>query len=151
MAKFPNQGTQIPENNFTLPEMSKKEKCEAGGGIWDEATQTCIPKPQIINQDRVKEPKGKVNPPKGTVETFTSSETGRASGVTMPDGRTFLGLSPDDVNTIAQGEAKRAARPENSQPVGTAQNAAERQQRLQQLMQMGEQGLLTPQELQAIQ
>lgn len=72
----------------------------------------------------------------GTLETFTDPRTGRASGVTMPDGRTFLGLSPEDVNMIAQGEAQRVARPENSAPVGTAQAQLEKQQILSQLGQV---------------
>lgn len=87
----------------------------------------------------------------GTVETFTSSETGRASGVTLPDGRTFLGLGPNDVDKIAAGEARKAARPVNSSPVGTAQAAANTQARNEQLVQRAQQGLLTSQELQTIQ
>jgi hypothetical protein len=129
---------------------SEKQKCEEKGGFWDTQSMTCILLPkQETQKTEAKTPP--VNPAKGTVETFSSSETGRASGVVTPDGRTFLGLSPDDVNTIAQGEAQRVARPINSAPVGTAQNEAQRQARLQQLMQLGEQGILTPQELQAIQ
>jgi len=129
---------------------SEKQKCKDKGGSWDEKTQTCI----LINKTTAPPPAvttPKVNPATGAVETFTNPKTGLASGVTMPNGSTYLGLSPAEVNKIAQGEAAKVARPENSAPVGTAQAEANRQQRLQQLIQMGEQGLLSPQELQAIQ
>ena len=90
------------------------------------------------------------NVPAGTVETFTNEKTGRASGAVLPNGKTFLGISPEDVNKLAQGEASRVARPENSAPVGTAQTALNTQLRNKQLLEMAQQGLLTPQELQSI-
>ena len=85
----------------------EKQKCEAKGGRWDEATKTCI-LPE-------KEP---VQPT--TPEVFQDPKTGRASGITLEDGRTFLGLSPEDVQTIATGEQARTAIPAGTAPVGTA-------------------------------
>jgi len=85
-----------------------------------------------------------------TPETFTNPQTGRASGITLPDGRTFLGLGPEDVNQVAQGEAARVARPANTQPVGTAQNQLNTQLRNQKLVELAQQGLLTPEEFQGI-
>jgi len=93
----------------------------------------------------------KVNPAPGTVETFTNAKTGRASGVVGPDGKVYLGLSPEDVDLFAQQQADITERPANSQPVGTAQNQAEQQQQINEAMQMAQQGLLSPEELQSVQ
>lgn len=41
-----------------------------------------------------------------TVSTF-QNQTGRDSGITLPDGRTFLGLGPDDVRAIKEGEDRK--------------------------------------------
>ncbi len=141
MAYDYKQGTPIsnPQQDYAKEQAkieaakTKKQKCEDAGGTWDEKTQTCIliskPAPQQTETQQ---------PTPNALETFTSSETGRASGITTPDGRTFLGLSPDDVQKIATGEQKRAARPEGTQPVGTAKAEALQQQQLQQsLSQLG--------------
>lgn len=145
----PEMGKKIIDKSNLLntalgAKKSEKQKCQERGGSWDEKTQTCI----LVNKDTaVKPPPAttKVTPPPGTVETFTSEKTGRASGVTMPDGRTFLGLSPDEVNKIAQGEAARTAMPANAAPVGTAQaQARQLQQQQQAALQLGQ---LTPEQM----
>ncbi|KKN36387.1 hypothetical protein LCGC14_0774250 [marine sediment metagenome] len=46
------------------------------------------------------------------------SESGRASGVELPGGRTFLGLSPRDVEKILRGERRRTALPEGAVDIG---------------------------------
>lgn len=129
----------------------KKAECSARGGQWDEATQSCIlPTPPANNSNRntgEQQSKAKLTSP----ETFSSSDTGRASGIVLSNGKTFLGLGPQDVNQVAAGEAARVARPEGTNPVGTAQNQLQQQQRFQELTQMAQQGLLTPNELNAIQ
>lgn len=115
------------------------------GYEWDNEIQACVPIPGY------KPEKTNVNPAPGSVETFKNPQTGRGSGVVLPDGRTFLGLNPNDINQIAQAEAQKTAQnPINAQPVGTAQNQVEQQQRIQQLTQMAQEGLLTPQELESI-
>lgn len=192
------QKTTTKNNAYELPYESRgtstknfsmnKASCEARGGFWDEATQTCIPKSlvkeELINpmapagspemgktqarpltiEEINKFPKGQGEidpnyiPPttteakaKPTTPEIFTDKNGRPSGITLPDGRTFLGLSPDEVNQIATREQGKTALPIGTQPVGTAQNQIEQQQRMQQLIQMAEQGLLTPQELQSIQ
>jgi len=122
---------------------TEKQKCIDKGGTWDEATKTCLlfqkPTPQP-------QPQPSAPIPKGTVETFQGDNG--VSGVTLPSGKSFLGLPKADVAQIANKEAGRVAIPENAQPAGTAQALAERQARLQQLSQ---QGLITEQELALIQ
>ena len=98
------------------PPSTEQVECESKGGIWNVAAKTCVlPKTAAT-----------------TPETFTDPRTGRAAGITTPDGRTFLGLGPEDVARIAAGEQERVARPEGTAPVGTAAAAAdiERQQQL---------------------
>ena len=106
--------------------LTPQQKCEAGGGFWDVKTQTCL---RVPPKQEAPAP-----PPKapGALETFTSSETGRASGITTPDGRTFLGLSPAEVQQVATGEQERAARPLGTAPVGTAAAQQQEQQLIQQ-------------------
>ncbi len=100
---------QPQTNPFAEQVETKRQECIQRGGKW-------------VNGQCVMPVEAKV--PAGTVETF-SSEEGRASGVVTPSGKTFLGLSPEDVQTVAEGEAARVARPEGSAPVGTAQRRAE--------------------------
>lgn len=103
--------------------------CRAAGGQWDPVTKSCI-MPKAPEAPLTAPPTANV--PKGTVETFTNNETGRASGVVLPDGRTFLGLNPNDINKIAAGEANKVQMPLNSSPVGTAQASANQQMQVQQ-------------------
>lgn len=103
-------------------EIEKRQReCEAKGGTWDSEKNVCIlPEPEPKPEPKP-EP---VTPPRvdpTTPETFTDPNTGRASGITLPDGRTFLGLSPEEVDLIAMQQQQRTARPEGTAPVGTAQ------------------------------
>lgn len=146
----------IQSASFTLAEKANKsrnrvkEDCLARGWIWDEKTQTCTNPNEPL---KVPEEKPIETPPRATPttpETFTDPRTGRASGITLPDGRTFLGLGPEDVDAIAAGEARRAARPEGTVPVGTAQEEKNKQFRIQRALKLAQEGLLTQEELQSI-
>src|SRR3990167_1894370 len=155
----------------------KKLQCEAKGGIWDEASGTCIiqkvdytkgifnqppsqqPAKPLSTQEVMALPKGEGTPigqttqqpnVKPTTPEIFVNEKGVPGGIRLPDGRTFLGLSPDEVNEIAAREQAKTRLPEGTQLVGTAANAAQKQQRTQELLQMAQQGLLTPEELRAI-
>ena len=64
----------------------------------------------------------------GQPEVFRDPRTGRVSGVTLPDGRTFLGLSPDDVQRILSGEAQRLATPEGAVDIGQRARQQQAQQ-----------------------
>jgi len=54
------------------------------------------------------------------------NEQGIPSGITV-GGKTYLGLSPNDVNKMAQADALNKENPFNAQPVGTAANIAQQQ------------------------
>jgi hypothetical protein len=61
-------------------------------------------------------------------EVFRDRETGLPSGITTPGGQTFLGLSPGDVERVAEGERRKVELPAGTQLVGTqAQQLAEQQ------------------------
>lgn len=95
------------------------------------------PAPEVIEEPEP--PKAEITTP----ETLTHPETGGATGVTLPGGRTFLGLSPEEIAQVAAGEAARTAQPEGTVPGGTAQARAEQQFESQQLAgQVGEFGQL---------
>lgn len=153
-----NQGTIANFGVPIMPGTTGKEKkktdnsdrirCIQQGGTWDEATKTCsLPGFEYsANPENVKIAKTEGTEPQKaqltTPETFTNPQNQRASGITLPDGRTFLGLSPEEVNAVALGEQARIARPEGTNPVGTAQgqvNQAFQAQQMQgQVGQFGE-------------
>lgn len=92
-------------------------------------------------------PVEKPTPPpiKQGVETFKSADTGRPSGVSMPDGRVFFGLNADDIKTIVSGEQKKEQIP-GTQPVGTA--AALNEQARQGAALQNKIGVLPPEQMQ---
>jgi len=143
--KFPTSfGTQITDPVIpNLPEDTRtpKEKCEAKGGFWDEKRQTCLlAKPKEKEVKKEEAPKVKLTTP----ETFRD-EQGRLSGIRLPNGETYLGLNPQDVRQMAAAEELKTAQPIGTAPVGTAQQQAEEQFKLQQQIgQIGQVGQLTP-------
>lgn len=84
-------------------------------------------------------------------EVFRDAETGKVSGVTLPNGKSFIGINQRDVEGLVSGYQQNTTDPTGTLPAGTAQAGVDRQLRLQQLIQLGEQGLLSPQELQTLQ
>lgn len=108
--------------------LTPKEECVLKGGNWDDKTQTCIlyqPNPQTAGANNQRS--GSVAPAPGTIES--NSTPGAKGMVVLPDGRTLLGVNKDDIDKIAAGEARKVARPENSAPIGSAQNAALQEKR----------------------
>ena len=143
---YENKGTNITE----IPKNPAQLECEAKGGKWDSVNLKCIlpGQPEIgkvnIVGEKTKEEKPKAAP---TPEVFVDSRTGRPSGVTLPDGRTFLGASPNEVNRILERETQRGQLPQGTQIVGTA---AQQQRREQELARMVQEGVLTPQEIEQL-
>lgn len=142
-------------SGFTKPTYSKKEKvksagqidCEAKGGTWDEARQVCIlPTPE----ETPKEDTGIQTPEETaltTPETFRNKQ-GNLSGITLPDGRTFFGLSPDEVREISERERLKAEQPEGTSSVGTAvQVQRDIQKKIQSAKNVGQIDLATAQQL----
>ena len=124
--------------------------CINSGGQWDPVSKTCSFTPigtekgitEGLLPPAPEEQSPSVDPT--TPETFRDPETGRTSGITLPDGRTFLGLGPGDVEKIAGEQQARAAQPAGTAPVGTAQRQADEQFRIQQqIAQLGQVGILT--------
>jgi len=114
----------LPE--FTPPkdERTEQQKCEDKGGFWDVERQTCLLVPPK-EEPKPAEPQADITTP----EVFTDQATGQVSGITLPDGRTFFGLSPDEVAAIAGKETGRGVPPPGTAPVGTAQAQAQEAQR----------------------
>lgn len=117
---------------------------------------TSIPMPSAFNPNSMVLPQQVVNNPvkgnvpSGTIEQIRSGETGNVSGATV-GGKTYLGLNYNDVNMLAKTEANKTAMPSNAMPAGTAQAQATQTANMQQMQQIGEQSMLTPQQLQDIQ
>lgn len=110
----------IPKEDILKPEKSRSQvNCEAKGGTWDEATKTC------------KLPEKEVPAPEKTERLI---QDGKTFGATIPDGRTFLGLSDRDARRLAAQQAeKQAEEAALFQPEGTARAIATQQFEGQQL------------------
>lgn len=147
---FTDRGTEtkIPTLPAESLQSSAERECIAKGGKWDPINKVCV-MPQINFTDVSKkpvEPEVKLQNP----EIFKSSETGRLSGIEVPNGNTYLGLGPEEVNKIAESESQKAAIPEGTALAGTTKNTIQQQQTIQKLMQLTQQGLLTSNELDVI-
>jgi hypothetical protein len=106
-AGLPNT-TPVTNNLQTLPkvkEKSAKQKCQEGGGFWDEKTQTCLMAPP----QKTEAPKTEPNKPAEN-QVFRDSQTGQPSGVTI-GGKTYLGLKPQDVEAMTAAEAAKKGGP----------------------------------------
>src|SRR4030042_6738469 len=68
---------------------------------------------------------------------YISNEKGKASGLIMPDGKVFTGITKKDMNSLLKSRqpSNQLFDTQNIQPVGTAQKQFEKQQRMQQLAQ----------------
>ena len=128
---------EIPANQKLkqrLPELPEAKACREKGGKWDAINGVCI----LPKED---EPRVEVTPT--TPETFKDVKTEELSGIVI-DGKTYLGLSPADVQQIARRKLEKTQLPEGTAPVGTAQAQAEEQARLQAAIgQIGQVGQLT--------
>lgn len=156
---YEQRGTQQSQGpvNQSIINLQKKQQCEASGGVWNDASQSCImPSPQdkALLTGKVNVPQQQAPAQEGSTkptgpEIFRNNKTGNPSGVSLPDGRDFLGLDEEEVAQLAA-QQQPSALPAGTMPVGTAANEGARQQAIGKLMQLGQQGLLTPQEIQAV-
>lgn len=69
---------------------------------------------------------------KQTSPEVIRDENGRITGVTFPDGRTLLGISPREVKNLINQEREATQLPEGAVEAGTARKQAEAQQQAQQ-------------------
>ncbi|KKK82325.1 hypothetical protein LCGC14_2804510, partial [marine sediment metagenome] len=63
------------------------------------------------------------------VEFIKDQDTGKISGIRFPDGRTILGLSPDEARELSGKFARETTPPAGTTPLGTAQSQAEETRR----------------------
>lgn len=132
----------------------QKQRCIARGGTWDEANQVCImPKPaetpKIDTQGIDKQTeayKEKIS----KVPKTLRNEQGNLSGIEI-GGKTYLGLSPDEVNTLSEQYQNKIKQPQGTISAGKLPNAEEyRQMQIEQqalasqVGQFGELGALSP-------
>lgn len=123
----------------------QKKQCLARGGKWDEASQRCI-MPQSQTTDNTTtptnapttptnaEPQNK-DIPMNAPEIIKDEETGKMTGIRMPDGKTFLGMSPEEIKIFMQKYNSDTQLPEGANPAGTARRAYNDMQRKIQLAQ----------------
>lgn len=104
-----------PKKLLQILRKKKEENINLNTGV-EQATEQKV-------QQQIKQEETKTTTPKTTTpnspETFTDVETGKTSGVTLPDGRTFFGLTPQDINKILQAEENKKQLLAGTQPVGT--------------------------------
>jgi hypothetical protein len=80
--------------------LKKRKKVEEAADKFNLETPTQTTQP--VQTTQPKEPSQRI---------FRSGETGRPSGITLPDGRTFLGLSPSEIETLAANELRKQGGP----------------------------------------
>ena len=132
----PHQGTEIPPIP-QAPVITPKQQCKIDGGVWDEATQTCIIAPTETTGAPSKPPRVDPNVPEVGEIQGSATQT-----LTLPDGRTFQGLNREDIALLAQQQAQQGL-PLGTAQAGTAQAQANIQARGQQLgQQVGQFGQL---------
>jgi hypothetical protein len=117
--------------------------CRAQGGQWDPSRRVCIMPNAIKNQTETKAPETKEE------NQVFRNESGRPAGITI-GGKTYLGLSPSDVETMAAAEEAKKGGPATQafeQGIALQQKQELQQQAAQQVSQLG----LSPEEIQAAQ
>ena len=104
-------------------EQSDEEvSCVANGGRWDPTTNTCImPEPAPTPLPTSAAPRVDPNIP----EVIRDQASGKLTGVTLPDGRTFQNLSPTEVQATVDNFLRKTDLPEGTQPAGTSQRRVE--------------------------
>ena len=92
----------------------EEKKCKANGGRWDGLRCIMPPTETPETQTQITTP-----------EIIRDEETGKPSGVKLPDGQTFLGIDQDEINAKVNKYTSERALPEGSVVAGTARIAAE--------------------------
>lgn len=110
---------------FSKPKVKEKEKASKAIVLPTQLDPALLPKVE----EETPAKKSLTSP-----EVF-KNEKGNLSGITLPDGRTFLGLSPEEVNQVNEGYQKKTTPPKGTQPVGTAANLEQQQAQGAQLAQ----------------
>ena len=148
----PHFGTQVTapiqegfrnqqEEEAKQKEIEDRRSCIARGGKWDPLTKTCDLDLKLAPPKEAPPKPPKVTP--GGPELFKDPETGKVTGVTLPDGRSFFGLNTDEINDIINRDREEKARQAALPGVGTAQARSDIRFRGQQLAgQIGEFGEL---------
>lgn len=127
----------IVENQEANDNAKAKAECEAKGGTWNEETKTCkLP-------TKKEEPQERQQPLEKTPsQTELLRQGGEVKGLTLADGRTFGGLSQQEIDIVIQREREKATRFEGTQEGGTAltqaKQLAEGQELAGQVGQFGE-------------
>ena len=130
------------EEEAKQKEIEDRRSCIARGGKWDKVTKTCDLDLKLAPTKEAQEPP-KVTP--SGPELFHDPETGKVTGVTLPDGRSFFGLNTDEIDDIINRDKAEKARATGLPSVGTAQAEADRAFRIQeQIAQIGQLGTLDP-------
>lgn len=122
---------------FEVPKLTPQEACEAKGGTWNAEKGVCI---LLEKEEPPPERTPSVTPT--TPEVFRD-KSGELSGIDI-DGKTLLGLTPEEVRNIAQRKLEKTQLPEGTAPVGTAQAQVEERARITRaISQIGKTGALT--------
>ena len=141
--------TQLNKTAAVEAKKTPKQLCQEKGGYWDEATQSCV----LLNKPSVQQETPVTPQAAPTKPEYFTDEKGNVTGLTLPNGGSYLGLKEADVNAILSkyGNIPSEVSRLGGQPAGTQQAQVDTQAQNQRLMQLAQQGLLTPEELQSIQ
>ena len=129
----------------------KRIECIQKGGEWDDINKTCSldikVTPPPVEQAQPEE----ATEAKLTAPEFIVGEDGKPKGLTMPDGRTLLGLSPEEARDLYKNYTQKRALPEGAELAGTAQRELDKKLQAQQILsQLGQVTGVSQQELQGL-
>lgn len=115
-------------NEFVNPELKKARLAQ------EQITQNRIAAGQNANQtptaDQTQEKPKPIRPLKP--EVIRDGDTGEITGVTLPDGRTLLGLKPSEVRDLIEKDRQKRELPAGADEAGTTKKAIEQMQAQQQ-------------------
>lgn len=139
----------------------KRIDCEARGGYWDSQNKVCLaqaPTSSYNIKDLGNLPTASKPGETKTTETpitqtevkptgpeyIRDQDTGRITGVRMPDGRIIQNLTPSEVNSIVNSYNMQTQAPAGASPLGTAERNLKAGMQAQQLQQQVGQFQETP-------
>ena len=124
-----------------VPEPTPEYTTDAQGNVVQAPAKEPIVFESEFNKKQ-KEEAEQSNRAVSDLETFRTEE-GRLGGLTI-EGKSFLGLSPSDVQNLSQAELAKRGQPLGTQPVGTASREAREEIALNEaISQIGQIGSLT--------
>lgn len=152
----PNYG--LAENQSKAQSIIKRQQCEADGGVWNEEGQVCTFPTGISNSQiraagsalQQKQPEAPPQGPPNQPQIIRNQDSGKISGVILPDGHTLLGVDPKTLNAVL-GKNTPEPTPQGTVEASAVGQQANQQQAIQEALAAAQRGIATPEQLALVQ